>query len=54
MAPSFWVSAQWKIFWYSVGSDSWAGIAIRELRSTLASYLLKPDIFVAALRPGEE
>lgn len=34
IVPSFWVSAQWKIFWYSSGSVSWAGIltsCIREL-----------------------
>lgn len=36
MAPSFCVSAQWKICWYSFGSSSFVGMAIVNVRRGLA------------------
>jgi len=51
MAPSFWVSAQWKIFWYSVGSDSCAGIMNRKIQWLVR--LLKTEIRLEAENRGE-
>jgi len=55
MVPSFWVSAQWKIFWYSVGSDNWEGIMVSNIQSTQRCYLWKTDrdVCVRGRKRGE-